>query len=110
MTKPQAPSAVSYPGRVLRFLRALGHHLSPVIFVGKEGVTSGLAAETDRALLVHELIKVRVQQEAPADRHEVASELATASQSTLVQTLGRTFLLYKRHPKEAKIQLPKARA
>ena len=110
MSKPKPPAAVSYPGRVLRYLRALGHHLEPVLSVGKEGVSAGLAAETERALLAHELIKVKVQQEAPLDRHEAASELAAATSSTLVQTLGRTFLLYKRHPKEAKIQFPKVRA
>lgn len=107
-TKPN-PSPLTYPGRVLRYLRSLGHHLQPVLSVGKEGVTEGLAAETERALLAHELIKVKVQQEAPVDRHEAAAELAAATTSTLVQVLGRTFLLYKRHPKEPKIHWPKVR-
>ncbi len=107
-TKPK-PIAIAYPGRVLRHLRALGHHLNPVLAVGKEGVTAALAAETERALLAHELVKVRVHQEAPAERHEVAAELASATTATLVQVLGRTILLYKRHPNEPKISWPKAR-
>jgi RNA-binding protein len=109
MTNPKPP-AIMFPGRVLRYLRALGHHLEPVLYLGKEGVSEGLAAETGRALLAHELIKVKVQQEAPMDRHDAAAELAAATAATLVQTLGRTFLLYKRHPKEPKIQFPKVRA
>jgi RNA-binding protein len=74
--------------------------------VGKEGVTEGLVAATRTALLTHELIKVKVQAEAPLDRKEAASQLAQRTESALAQVLGRTFLLYKRHPKKPKIVLP----
>lgn len=93
-------------GQALRHLRALGHALDPVIAVGKNGITDSLVKETERALLQHELIKVRVQGEAPVDRKEAAEELAEQTKSALAQVLGRTFLLYKRHPKKPKIVLP----
>ena len=51
-------------GKALRHLRALGHELDPVIAVGKNGVTESLAKEAAHALEKHELIKVRVMQEA----------------------------------------------
>ncbi len=94
-------------GSAARHLRALGHDLSPVVSIGKEGVTDGLVDATRAALLTHELIKVKVQQEAPVDRHAAASELAARTDSALAQVLGRTFLLYKRHPKKPRIVLPK---
>ena len=94
-------------GSAARHLRALGHDLSPVVSVGKDGVTDGLIDATRAALLTHELIKVKVQQEAPLDRHETATELAARTDSALAQVLGRTFLLYKRHPKKPKIVLPR---
>jgi RNA-binding protein len=94
-------------GKALRHLRALGHALDPVIAVGKAGVTEGLARETERALLQHELVKVRVMREAPIDRKEAATALAEATGATLAQVLGRTFLLYKKHPKKPRIVLPK---
>ena len=62
-------------GKALRHLRGLGHALDPVIAVGKNGVTEALVKETSRALEKHELIKVRVMQEAPVDRHEAAEDL-----------------------------------
>ncbi len=96
------------PGRALRHLRALGHALDPVIAVGKNGITPSLVRETASALLQHELVKVRVQREAPLDRKDVAVQLAEATDATLAQVLGRTFLLYKRHPKKPKIVLPRA--
>jgi RNA-binding protein len=96
-------------GQALRHLRALGHDLDPVIAVGKNGVTDVLAKEAGHALDRHELIKVRVMQEAPVDRHQAAAELAEKTGAVLAQVLGRTFLLYRRSAKKPKIVLPKSK-
>jgi RNA-binding protein len=93
-------------GKALRHLRGLGHALDPVIAVGKNGVTDALAKETSHALEQHELVKVRVMTEAPVDRHQAAEELAEKTDAVLAQVLGRTFLLYRRHPKKPRIVLP----
>lgn len=76
--------------------------------LGKEGITETLIEATRAALKTHELIKVRVQSEAPIDRREAAQALADATESVLAQVIGRTFLLYKRAPKNPKIVLPKS--
>lgn len=94
-------------GRHLRVLRGLGHALEPVLHVGKEGLTDAVVEAAAAQLLRHELIKVRVLTEAPDDRKETAETLAERTGATLAQVLGRTFLLYKRHPKKPKISLPK---
>jgi RNA-binding protein len=95
-------------GRAARHLRALGHALDPVVAIGKNGITPAIVKQTSAALLQHELVKVRLQPEAPVDRRIAADSLAAATDSALAQVLGRTFLLYKRHPKEPKIVLPAA--
>ena len=94
-------------GKSIRYLRGLGHHLDPIVQVGKEGITDALVTATKRALLDHELVKVRVGAEAPIDRKEVGTLLAEATSALLAQTLGRTLLLYRRHPSEPKIVLPR---
>ena len=99
--------STSLTGKAARHLRALGHELSPVVSIGKEGLTDAVVSAANAALLTHELVKVKVQSEAPIDRKIAASELASKTESALAQVLGRTFLLYKRHPKKPKIQLPK---
>jgi acyl transferase domain-containing protein len=60
----------------------------------------------DAALVDHELVKVKLNPEATEDRHEAAAALALALKADLAQVLGRTFLLYRRHPSEPKIKLP----
>src|SRR5579863_9375140 len=96
-------------GKALRHLRALGHALDPIVAVGKAGVTAAVIQQTETALEKHELVKVRVMREAPEDRKATADDLAHKTGAALAQVLGRTFLLYKRHPKKPKIVLPTAR-
>jgi RNA-binding protein len=94
-------------GAGIRHLRGLGHHLEPVVQIGKDGITDALIAATNEALRTHELIKVKVGSECPVDRKEAGPELATKTGATLAQVLGRTLLLYKRHPSKPKIDLPR---
>jgi RNA-binding protein len=104
-TKPRIKQGLS--GKAARYLRGLGHHLDPVIQIGKDGITEGVVAATRDALLAHELVKVRVLAEAPIDRKDAGQELADRAGAALAQTLGRTLLLYKRHPRKPRIVLPR---
>jgi RNA-binding protein len=93
-------------GKQKRYLRGVGHHLKPVIMVGKGEITEALAAETAEALAAHELIKVKILESCLLDRNEAATELAASSGAEIAQVLGRTILLYKQG-KEPKIELPR---
>ena len=42
-------------------LKAQAHHLKPVVLLGAKGLTEAVIAETDVALLSHELIKVKIK-------------------------------------------------
>jgi RNA-binding protein len=94
-------------GKQRRFLRGLGHHLEPVVQVGKDGISEGLVAALDTALHTHELIKVKLGEAAGADRRAIGAALAESGVAELVQVLGRTVLLYRRRPEEPAIQLPR---
>ncbi len=97
---------MSLNGKQRRALRALGHHLDPVIQVGKDGVTEALVQATAQALEDHELIKVKVGDSSPQDRHEAAEALEQGTGGEVAQVLGRTILLFKRREKEPEIALP----
>ncbi len=75
--------------------------------VGHEGVTEAVVKQADAQLEAHELIKVKVSENAPQDRHESAGELAGKCGAHLAQVLGRTALLYRRRREKPSIQLPK---
>lgn len=97
-------------GKQRRFLRALAHHLEPVVQIGNAGVTHGVLAEIGRALETHELIKVRVGTESPVSASEAAEPIESATRSRVAQVIGRTLVVYRRRKKDPKIVLPKQSA
>jgi len=106
MTEPTSPRkrALMPTGDLRRRLRAHGHALNPLVQIGKGGVTNGVLAQIAQALLDHELVKVRIGTECPLDRFAVADELADQPGTHVVQILGRTVLVYKRHPKKPRFE------
>ncbi len=92
-----------------RALRGAGHALAPVVQIGRQGVTDPVIAQVARALVDHELIKVKLGTECPDTRFEVAERLGGESDVRVVQILGRIILLYKRHPKRPRFEEPLAR-
>lgn len=91
-------------GPLRRKLRAAGHHLAPVVQVGKEGVTNAVARQLDQALHDHELVKVKVGTESPEDRFEAADRLGAAVGAQIAQILGRTVLVYRKHPEKPRFE------
>lgn len=92
-------------GKQVRFLRGLGHHLQPVVMIGKEALSDAVLASLEEALATHELIKVKLQEGCPLDRREAAPILAEKTGSTVAQVLGKTILLF-RQSEGRKINLP----
>jgi RNA-binding protein len=91
-----------------KYLRRLGHDRNPVVLVGNAGLGPNLIAEMDRALLDHELVKVRARVGDRNVRDELLAELAAATHSEIVQRIGHVALYYRAHPKEPQILLPDA--
>jgi RNA-binding protein len=85
-------------GKLRQALRGHGHRLSAIVQIGKAGITPGLVKQLEQALTDHELIKVKVAAESPADRFAAADQLAALPDVNIVQIVGRVVLLYKRHP------------
>ena len=92
-------------GKQSRYLRGLGHHLQPIVMLGKDELSEQVVSATDAALEKHELIKVRLQEGCALDRKAAAAELARLTSSAVAQILGKTFLLYRRGKKPV-INLP----
>ena len=86
-------------------LRGLAHALKPVVHVGEAGLSEAVVKATDAALEAHELIKVRLHD--PEDKKAAAAELAEGSGAALCGLVGHTVILYRAHPDEPTIRLPK---
>jgi RNA-binding protein len=78
--------------------RSIGHHLNPVVTVSENGISEGVLGELDRALADHELIKIKLALPEREERAAMLDELLQASRADLVQSIGKTALLYRRNP------------
>lgn len=90
-----------------KFLRGLAHRKEPVARVGNPGLTQNLVKEIEAQLLAHELIKVKVMVGDREERDRVIERMCAAAKAILVQRIGNMAVLYKKHPKKPKIELPK---
>ena len=90
-------------------LRKLAHHLKPIVLVGGEGVTPAVLSSVEDAFNTRELIKVKLQESAPLHVKDAAGELSSGVIGAhSVQTIGKTVVLYRPHPDNPEIKLPKA--
>jgi RNA-binding protein len=106
MAAPTSPKkrALMPSTKLRKALRAAGHHLSPVVQVGKEGVSEAVLAQLDAQLAAHELVKVKIGTESPEDRFEAAERLGGAAGAQVAQILGRTVLVYRKHPEKPRFE------
>jgi RNA-binding protein len=93
-------------GKQRRYLRGLGQRLAASLHVGRDGVTDAVVEQAETQLGAHELVKIRVSENAPASRHDTADVLAARTRAEVVQVLGRTALLYRERREEPTIVLP----
>jgi RNA-binding protein len=77
-------------------LKARAHPLNPVVFIGDKGLTAEVVAEVDRALGVHELIKVRAAGLEREARELALAELAAQCGAEPVQHIGKVLVLYRK--------------
>jgi RNA-binding protein len=93
-------------GKDRKYLRALAHGLSPVVIIGHRGLSDAAVRQVDGALNDHELIKVRIGSECPADRDAAAATLVARTGAELAGQVGRVLILYRPHPEHPRITLP----
>ena len=80
-------------------LRSQAQSLSPVVMVGHEGITEGVIAALDAALMDHELVKVRFQDFKEMVR-DLSVQLSNKTSSALVSTTGFTAVFYRKNPEK----------
>lgn len=90
-------------------MRGLGHHLSPIVMLGKEGISDTVLKSVEEVLIAHELVKMKIQDNCPIDRQEAAKTIADRTGAALVQIIGKMFLLFRENQEQKedhKIKLP----
>lgn len=101
---------VSLTPRERAHLKARAHALEPVVQVGNAGLTDKVAAEVDRALTAHELIKVRINGADREAREALCEAIGARADAAEVQRVGKILVLWRPKPdEEPAAETPRAR-
>jgi RNA-binding protein len=85
-------------GRERAELRAEAHHLDPTVHIGQHGLTPTVINSLEDALRTRELVKVKLGVKGEIKPKDVAASLALATNSDVIQVIGRTATLFRENP------------
>jgi len=85
--------------RKLRGLKSRSRRTEATVWIGKEGASEALVSQVENQLKSRELVKVKIQRSAlrEVETNDFAAKVAASTGSTLVETIGHTFTVYKKH-------------
>ena len=89
------------------YLKSLSADMDPVFQIGKSSVSPEVISVITETFNTHELVKIAILKNCTEDVNEVARTVSERTRSTLVQVIGRRFVLYKPFPEDPKIVLPR---
>lgn len=89
------------------YLRSLANDYDTILQIGKGGNSDTIIKQVDDALTAREMIKMRVLETCPLTSREAADEISEAVGADVVQVIGSKFILFRRNPKNPKIELKK---
>ncbi|MBN1496266.1 MAG: ribosome assembly RNA-binding protein YhbY [Spirochaetes bacterium] len=84
-------------GKQIRKLKSLAHHLEPVVYIGKQGITPALVKAADDALRAHELIKIKFVDFKDAKK-SLAEEVAAETDAVIIGMIGNVAILFRQNP------------
>ncbi len=89
------------------YLRKMAQNIKPVVMVGKSGVGEPIRTALDQNLEHHELVKVKFL-DFKENKGEFARQLASQTDSVLVQLIGNMAIFYRRNtdPEKQIYRLP----
>ena len=90
------------------YLKSLAMKLTPVVQIGKEGVTPENTQAVEEAIAANELIKIGVLQNCEQLPRDIAEMIAGRTHSAVVQVIGKKIVLYREGKDDKKkISLPR---
>jgi len=94
-----------------KYLRGLAHTLKPIVIIGRMGLTSSVELALDDALNVHELVKVKFNDDKDKEfKRQTLQLLEKSTNACMVGMIGHIGIFYRPHPEAEKraIILPRS--
>lgn len=78
-------------------LKAKAHSLKPVVLMGGKGLTESVQLEVERALLAHELIKIRISAETKEERQQMIQKICEERGAECVGSVGHIAIIFRKN-------------
>jgi len=82
----------------VKYLRKLGHGLSPIVTVADRGLIDTVMLAIEEGLDKHELIKVKVRHDRD-QRNEICKTICKKTGAEMIQQIGMVLLIYRPNKK-----------
>ncbi|MDR2546604.1 MAG: ribosome assembly RNA-binding protein YhbY [Lachnospiraceae bacterium] len=89
------------------YLSSLAHGLTPVLQIGKSGLTPELSEAVNETFNCRELVKLSVLNNCLDDPRELAEALGGRTRSEVVRVVGRKIVLFRQDKDKPIIKLPR---
>ena len=93
-------------GKERAYLKGLAQNIDPLIQLGKDGINEGFLKQMDKLLEDHELVKIKVLQNAPVEVDEIVDEILEKTGAEFVQKIGKKLTIYRESKENKQIELP----
>jgi RNA-binding protein len=89
------------------YLKSLAHHLDPICFIGKNGLTDAVLQSVVIAFDANELLKLKFN-DCKKEKQELCDRIVEELDCCVVGVVGHVAILYREHPDPEKrvISLP----
>ena len=77
------------------------HHLEPIVFIGKNGITEGTLEIITKSLDALELIKIKFH-EYKDEKKSLSYQIAESTESHVVGIIGHTVILFRQNSQREK--------
>lgn len=84
-----------YNSKQRKQLKALAHHLKPMVQIGHKGMTNELIAEIIRNLDDHELIKIKMKTEDKELKNAWIAEISQRTDATFINLMGHIATFFR---------------
>jgi RNA-binding protein len=92
---------VELSGKQKRTLKSLAHHLKPVVYIGKNGITPGLMQAIEQALDDHELIKIKFI-DFKDEKRDFLERIAAETGAQPLNLIGNIAIVFRQCSDESK--------
>lgn len=79
----------------IKFIKSLAMTIDAKWRLGKDGLTDNFIDNFTDYINIHELAKISLLQNCDEDKKVVANAIADATDSTLIQVIGKTIIIFK---------------